>query len=214
MIKLLNLIGGGRRRSFTPPEFVASSTGGNNTSVIMTKPTGTIDDDFILTGISSYENDLVVTPPSGWALEGSITTNGEMRLYIYSRVAASEGANWTWGFSRDWNSVFTVTYRNASAVNIFGSFTSAATGNAVASSITPTKRGMLVMAAACRQADTKSWTPPGGMTERVDYGSFNKDRGLLFLGDLVPSSTGATGSKTATPSTADGWVSSVLFQIE
>jgi hypothetical protein len=199
------------------PSYIAHTTGGNATSVVLTKPSGTQNDDLMLTFISSMQANLTVTPPAGWTLVSSYTAATPV-MFVYKKVAASEGASYTWGLSRDWNSCAVLTFRNVLNAVTVGGYTNAASGNAVASSITPTNGGgVLLMFAATDTSVSQSWTPDASMTELVDYqsnSSNNSGRSCLQISEKNPQDAAATGSKTATPAISTAAVTSVLLYLE
>lgn len=74
---------------------VASGQGGaSSTEAVVDKPTGTLDDDFILVGVLVVAT-TIDDVPAGWTLLRALSSG--YRLY-YKR-ASSEGATWTWSFS-------------------------------------------------------------------------------------------------------------------
>jgi hypothetical protein len=68
----------------------------SRTNTTISKPTGTVDGDFLL-GVIYVEDDIAVTLPAGWTL---IVTydhpNTPFDIVIAYKRASSEGANWTW----------------------------------------------------------------------------------------------------------------------
>lgn len=65
------------------------------TSVTVSKPAGTADGDLLIafiseTGVGS------ITAPAGWTLIGSVASGSSVTQAAYYKIAASEGASWTW----------------------------------------------------------------------------------------------------------------------
>lgn len=76
----------------------ATKTGSGTFSLTITKPTGTVDGDYMLAHIQTSGNVSVSVVPSGWSLVDSDTTaSGDS--YLYSKTASSEGANYAWTLS-------------------------------------------------------------------------------------------------------------------
>jgi hypothetical protein len=84
----------------TPPTFRNSAATLNSTagtSVVITKPTGTVNDD-VMVAIIVKDNQAAITAPGGWTqVTGSPVnhTGGNLQLAVYTKKAASEGANYT-----------------------------------------------------------------------------------------------------------------------
>jgi hypothetical protein len=81
-----------------------------STSFVQNRPTGTADGDllvaFVFTGEDNGTTDLTVTGvPAGWSLVRAETTidagsgNNPAYVYVYSKIASSEPASWTWTLS-------------------------------------------------------------------------------------------------------------------
>ena len=67
---------------------------GEKTTITVSKPTGTVDDDLLITAIY-YEDRTISTSPSGWILlQNSAFANSG--LAVYYKIASSEGASWDW----------------------------------------------------------------------------------------------------------------------
>ncbi len=156
-----------------------------------------------------------ITPPSGWTLVRAVnTTTGAgtagygSRLLIYYRVAtAAEPASYVWYFGG--------TPVHAGAVGGIVSFSGVDTANPIvaeegqvtASSSTHTAPsvntgtvagGMLVTSHAVNSSGT--WTPPAGMTERIDIASMPTPNALgiaLEVNTQLLATAGATGTRSA-----------------
>lgn len=91
--------------TFKAAASVINGTAG--TSVVVSKPTGAADGDFLLAFIAQAGTGSV-TPPAGWALVGSLAASTTVTLAVYSRRASGEPASWTWtlgGSVRNWGAV-------------------------------------------------------------------------------------------------------------
>lgn len=79
----------------------SSATIASGTSAVVTKPTGTADDDVLVVALYIV-SDASLSVPSGWTqkdLNELDTANSAYRQYIFWKRASSEGANWTWSWS-------------------------------------------------------------------------------------------------------------------
>lgn len=76
--------------------YVATSSAGSTTSSqAVNKPTGTQDNDLMISAVISAED--VNSVPSGWTLIETSTPG--YRFNTYYKIASSEGASYTWGFA-------------------------------------------------------------------------------------------------------------------
>ena len=186
-----------------------SSTASGGTLTV-NKPTGTLSGDVMLASITVVTNTSTVTAPAGWGLVQSVNqTNGNTsRLYTYYKVAgAAEPASYAWTFSGA--NVGTVGgiasftgVDTASPIDASASQTTASSTSHTAPSVTTTVAGdMLVTIHSF--ASSRTWTPPGGMTEAVDRYSRNGTGGSgvsLGMNYEARPATGATGTRTAVAS--------------
>ena len=79
----------------------ATSTTGfaNRDPISITKPTGTVDGDFLLAFIAWEGAATIDSVPAGWTELQSVDEPGGDSLSIYWKQASSEGASWSWGFT-------------------------------------------------------------------------------------------------------------------
>ena len=194
--------------------FVKSTETGDSTALSITGFTVN-DGDWMLLVMISTEDAFTVTPPTGFAivLERAATIKGEVGFFIYKRKADGETGDFSWSASRDWNSCTMLVYTDVEDVGIVGTWSEAASGNAIANSIDPTGSCDLLMIAGVDSKDTQAWTPDAGMIKRVDYQSTTTGgRGCLLVAD--EESLGApTGTRTAIPAIADKPVASILLEL-
>jgi len=84
---------------------IATATQNNSSTLVGDSPTGTADGDalvaIIVTRPEVVDTYGTMTPPSGWVLRASETAaaGGALRVYVYTKIAASEGASWMWTWS-------------------------------------------------------------------------------------------------------------------
>ncbi len=141
-------------------------TGGN--SLTLTAPTGIQSGDLLLLFIVDATSGLpVFTAPSGFSLNTSITNSSyDIRSYIYKKTAtSSEPASYTitaTGTVGNFSALLCV-FRNANTVNTVGAGDFVSSRSVSASSITPTRGGMLLSLFA-NEGGKSVVTPPTGVT--------------------------------------------------
>lgn len=172
---------------------------GGNTSLSVTKPTGTVDNDVLIATVAYAGGTL--TPPAGWTSVLSQAATG-VTLAVYRKIAASEGSSYTWSLnSADGLAVSLSTYYNVNTttpVNASNSQANASSTSMTAPTVTPgTTADMLIFAGAV--AGNIRATAPGGMTEDADVGNTGVG---VYMADQLLASSSATGSKTATLASA------------
>jgi hypothetical protein len=177
-------------------------------SVVITKPAGTVQSDVMVATIGFRPNTLTITPPAGWTLVRRIdNANGSANsLAVYRVIAgASEPANYTWSFSSTgylvggilaFSGVDTTTPIDVENGNctLQGSCASTTLVHTTPSVTTTVANTMLVTSHTYGSAGT--WTP-SGMTEAVDVQHGDQS---LAANYLVQAAQGASGAQTATAS--------------
>lgn len=85
----------------------------------------------------------------------------------------------------------------------------------VAASVAGTAGGRLLTIFNMAQAasSTIAWTPPAGATERTDYNWFNGSQTTIEINDEPLAATGATASRTGTPTNAGNTTQTSAYQI-
>lgn len=143
----------------------AWSTG--SSTLTLTKPSGAVDGDFLVAVVAGADNGggtpTVSSVPSGWTLEDSIqnTSAADVTLYIYSKIADSEGSSWNWtiGTSAD--------YRGGGVYRISGGDQITSTDKGTANNnpnpsygtgITPVGQSLIIMAMAATDVVTNPTT--------------------------------------------------------
>jgi MSHA biogenesis protein MshQ len=189
-------------------------------------PAGTALDDVIIASVtvrpcsnaSGAACTVTVTAPAGWTLIRALdqTTGGGTggfgnRLIVYQRVAtAAEPASYTWGFAG--------TPAHAGAAGAILSFSGVDTSSPIVAEAGQTTPSAFTHAApsidtgleintvlvSTHSANSAaSWTPPAGMTERVDIASIAVPDALglsLEINTQDFPAGGVTGTRTATHS--------------
>lgn len=193
----------------------ASATAGNSTAadLTITKPTGTVADDVLYAHLYTEGGPPpTITPPSGWTeLTGAEATNtlstpDERINTYYLRAGGSEPANYTWTFASCFRAGQISAYSGALAsgdptdpesVNVGPSADTAPIATAITTSVDNT---MVIYTHVC--FDTRTVTPPTGMTERVEFS-------LVYLADVAQATAGTTGDKTSTLSVGSIWIAAL-----
>ena len=205
--------------------FVASSTANDaGSGVVLTKPTGTTENDFLLAWfVCDLQSTVVTGDPGGWTLVEDLNwgIDGQSCFLYYKLATSSEPSDYTW------------TFNNASASNIgimgawrgnktsatFWSFETVTTnGSSAASPITLGANGGTVVsgdaiayfAAIDKDASggTVTWTKP---TDYTDGQLVNSvwSAAALFYRDSPPAGATGTINSTATGQSGD-WQTVVI----
>ena len=183
----------------------------NGSTLSINVPTGTVAGDVMIAAIATTPSTVTITAPAGWTLIQAVTqtTATSNRVSTYYRVAtATEPASYTWTLSTAHTGASggIVSYSgvdNTTPINVSAGAATASALTHTAPSITTTvANGMLVT--VHEYASARSWTPPAGMTERVDIASRAASTAgvTLEMNELLLGAAGATGAMTATASTS------------
>ncbi len=76
----------------------ATNSVNNGTSVVITKPSGTVDDDLLVAVFTKELTTAFGNAPTGWTILRNGAKNGTGRSWVAYKLASSEGTNYTW----DW----------------------------------------------------------------------------------------------------------------
>lgn len=167
----------------------------------------------MILGVLAAYGDATITPPAGWTAIASIDQGSafelEVRLYwkiaggsepsTYSVGIGGQGGGNNFGYGWIW------TYTGADGTTpVPASATQRNTSSstsALCPSVTTTAadQTMVCVYVSGNNSVSNTWTPPSGMTERLDAGS-NPTGFVVGIADLAVASAGATGTKTATAS--------------
>ncbi len=178
-------------------------------SLTINVPTGTVTGDVMVAAIAVVGSGVVITPPAGWiaqpaTLQGSATTSRQQAFY---RVATgAEPASYTWQFESvhagaaggivSYSGVDTTT-----PVDAFSGNTTPQGGDTnlqhralgVATTVPDT-----MVVSTHSMASAQTWTPQGGIVERVDVasqGTPNANGISLSMNEVAQVAAGATGDK-------------------
>jgi hypothetical protein len=194
-----------------------------NTRLTINVPAGTVANDVMIASVtvrpcssaSGGACTMAVTAPAGWTLVDQVdqTTGGGTggfgnRLFVYRRVAAgAEPASYTWLINgppaQNGAAGGIVSFSgvdNASPIiTSVGQATASSTSHAAPSLDVGTVANAWLLTTHSSNSSS-FWTPPAGMTERVDIASLAPpdDLGLsIQINTELLAGTGATGTRTA-----------------
>ena len=189
----------------------AATTGTGTGTITINKPASTASGDFLIAGIVvNGGSGTTITPPSAeWTLILRTDRSGDVGIATYRKVAgASEPASYTWNISgSNRASGGIIRYTGVDISNPID-VTGGANGNSSsvgAPSITTTAANDLVVA-FFGVDNNFSFSPPSGTTERYDVTHSDSSGPGSAADDFTQASAGATGTKTATVSSAEKWV--------
>lgn len=174
-------------------------------TVIVSKPSGIVDNDLLVaTGVING-GATITSPPSGWTLIHS-ETSGANTFYTYLKRASSEGSSWTWtlsGFATGtmlasgYSGVDTSTAQDVSATNVAAGI---AATTVIPGATTVTNNAWFITAAMQAFGSSgAAFTAPSGFS--VDAAATaTTTTNTLALGHKAITPAGATGSSTWTTS--------------
>ncbi len=189
------------------------------TTLAINVPAGTQEEDVMLASIAIAPSGATVTAPAGWT-EVQNTPGTGSRLVTYRRTAgASEPASYSWTLGGSVTSGVAggiATYSGVDPLDPIhlssANTTVSGTSHTVTGVTTTIPNTMVVTAHSI--ASSVAWTPPAGMTERVDAAAFTAPNAAgvaLEMSDAAQAAAGATGDRTATVgSNADTGVAHIV----
>lgn len=197
-----------------------ASAGVTGTSLVVDKPTGTLDDDVMLAFIAVRPDGTTVTPPTGWesVLSQGRGANGE--LYVYRKVARSEGANYTFTVSASSQHLGVIASFSGgdivTPVNVSGG-SDGASASQVAPDVTTTAANTLVIrfCQGARNGAAATYTWPTS-TEQWDDSYFDSGANVSIFcsgATATQAAAGATGTETATCSQNTSYASATIALI-
>lgn len=188
--------------------FAANTAATDQTSVTVTKPTGTVQGDAMFAIVSGYQS-VSVTAPSGWNLLASAVDSGTaLRVRTYTKLAGgSEPSNYTWTWSGTGGSISAIHITCSGVGTDFESFVSSsitdsttADPSAANTYTMGTATGGLVFTGLCfHRNGTNSTTGGASWTEIQDFvrqdgapGTNWRGQSAYMLTSGVPTASGAT----------------------
>jgi len=202
-------LGGGSTITFRS---AATGTGDNGSPITIPRPAGVMNNDVLIAAISfGGTNANNLTAPPGWTLLRRINDNtAQVHLAIYFKVAANEGASYSWSDAEGQSMVGGIqAYAGVYTTNPIdvdaGQSTPANTTQSTPSITTTGPNEMLVTSFTMHTLT--AYTPPAGETQRYRVvGQESTSEG----NDELQATAGATGAKTATVTNADVGVAHIL----
>ncbi len=191
-------------------------------SLTISKPAGTVAGDVMIAAVTSTPSSIPITAPAGWTLIQSQqqTASTSSVVSAFYRVAgASEPSSYTWILASGHAGAVggIVSYSGVDTAAPLDVSAKAATPkslNHAAPSVTTTQTGDMLVTVH-EYTSARRWTPPAGMTERVDIASsggsssgISLEMNQLLLG--VPSATGTKIARAASNSDAGATISIAL----
>lgn len=184
------------------------------TSVLITKPAGTADDDLLLAFLGIRQIPGVVTAPTGWKEIASIDvpptpTVGEF-MRVYRRIAKSEPADYTWTWTGAQQAAITMVALDVHDGQdvILGVATANGTSHKTPD-IATTEASMLLLASYTLNKQS-SFTPPSGFVENEDVQSGSSNGITAMLCNKVQTDRGDTGEFDATSADAETGVAFIV----
>jgi len=181
------------------------TTGSGASSVVVTKPTGTVDGDLLVVIVTTaaLAPVIAVTPPAGWTLRASKTTSTEGGLHVYTKTASSEGASWTFTLNFSIQNAWAALAFSGSPLykSVAAAGSNVNTSSPQAPTIVAAVGDLMIaiVAGPSASGSGRTFTAPSGMTERADQNS-STTAANTSAATLDISSGGATGAKTFTAS--------------
>lgn len=191
------------------PQTFGALAGANRTTAQIPVPSGVAANDIIIVGLYK-ESTAAITPPAGFTLKTTVSCSGaelhDVSLFWKRASGADTGTydfSWTGSAWAEGQSM-----RVSGAIlsgDPFGTPLNSATSNSVGSSavtpavatLTPSEANCLVFFIGSNYNAGANWTPPTGFTERGTDGM------AITIGTLAQTTATATGSVTATATTAN-----------
>ncbi|TMK79966.1 MAG: hypothetical protein E6G45_02105 [Actinobacteria bacterium] len=189
-----------------------ANNGAGSASLKIYKPIGTAPNDLLLTMISIQGN-RTITPPGGWTsvrrdTQGAATLTQEV---FYKVAGVNEPGSYTFTFSASDNAsggmIPYIGVDNSSPIDASsGNPSSANSSNVTALSVNTTAANHLVVGFFGLNSN-KTFTPPGGMTERWDTMSSVSS---TEAADYTQVASGPTGNKIATATGSAAWIGQLV----
>lgn len=203
--------------TFRAASAVATLNGTGNLSI--NKPAGTASGDLLLALVVPNTDNLDETPPSGWTKIEERAGAGYVPgpTIYWKKAGGSEPATYDFAGIGVYAGVM-VGYDNADGTTPINAHSSSISGGAstsfVAPSVTTTVDGCTLVNffVATDFSGAGPYTPPGGMTERVERLEDATYRADFEIADVLLGTAGATGTKTATATNSKFyWAASVAI---
>lgn len=145
------------------------------TSLTITKPTSTAEDDVLIACIAT-DNGAVVTAPSGWALVYQFSASVNLAVF-WKRAGGAEGSDYTFTLSASDNAVGAISgYTGVRTSGVpYEDTATTVTGSGTThtnNSVSAADQNRLVVSAFASGGE-HTWSPNGSATERADLNATN-----------------------------------------
>lgn len=180
---------------------------GDGASLTIPKPSGTLDNDILLTGLYR-EGGGGWTPPAGWNLLSEIRdgSNAQIWLAAYWRRVSSDGADYTWTLGAStWRTGIMLAFSGCkttdSPVDVYGTYNvldSSADAVVKCASVTTTVANTMLVALMANVNGANITAGTSGYTERVQLGGVEG-------WTLAQAASGASGVKTFSNVSTTRW---------
>jgi hypothetical protein len=168
----------------------SGSSASNNTTC--NKPTGVVNNDCMVAFVAVFDASSI-TAPSGWTLVATYSkTSPNMHVFVYTKIAASEGASYTWTTGVYTDIIISASSGTDTTTPYDTSAGAYNSGALTCPTVTPIAGAadFLICAFMDNAAPASVTGPPAGMT--ADQTSLDLDASAY----LLLSSSAATGAKT------------------
>lgn len=181
-----------------------AGTFNGTTTLTFNEPTGSAEHDLMLTAVFYPAARSVLTVPTGWTLERNLA-GATWECSVYSKIHdGSEPASWAWildGSALDEFHGAVYVARGTDTDNPLDQVRIAEISSASTSSPSPDINARIIDATMVTvhaiDANT-TWTPPAGMTERLDDASTVTGTLTVGVNDVELVDEGPAGERTAT----------------
>lgn len=198
----------------------SASNGGGATTITVSKPSGTANGDLLLASIyvRGAGSTASVTSPSGWTLirrddDSAGVTGGVGSLVTYYRLAGNaEPASYTWSFDSTRRAMAGIVGYSGVASIAPTDASSGQTGfgtSVTAPSLNTSVNGAMLVGLFALFEGGQSFTPPLGMTERIDASDIGANL-TLEITDERRSAAGATGARAALSPFSDSYLGQLI----
>jgi len=198
-------------------EAVSSNFGEAVSTYTVTKPTGTVDLDFLLAIKWLSDDTPNLAGPTGFTQIGSdfVNTTIGMICQVWQKFASSDPASYTVGCGTNDSCSCTILRISGHDpttpldVTLTTGFSTTGTLSHLAPSVSPAGTDSLLVCSVCRTAvtdATASYTWPGGMTEQSDITPPSFDFITTSVATEILTASGPTGTRTATHTDSRGYM--------
>ena len=174
------------------------------TSITLARPSGVVTGDVLIAAVTRPAT-TVLTPPSGWTAISTVNNGTVLQTVVYRRTAvAAEPVSYVFTSATSVPMAGGVVgyggVNSASPVDFAGTNPNGSSTSQVAPSVTSVSPGAMSVRVWSATATANSFTPPAGVTERVDSGSVSSV--AVAIGQSPAVEPGPNGTATAVSATA------------